>query len=98
MNQEIWIFIICQKHGYKYRKKVIDSAKKSTTDAIKTASNRAVQRTAEAAGDLIGNKIAEKIANVSKKSSNKLYSQNEDKLETPKERCIPPEKRQQIIN
>ena len=47
---------------------LLDSAKKSTTDAIKTASKRAIQKTAEATGDLIGNKIADKITNVSKKS------------------------------
>ena len=43
--------------------------KKSTTDAIKIASKRAVQKTAEATGDLIGNKIADKIVSLSKKSN-----------------------------
>ena len=47
--------------SYKYGQKLLDSAKKSTTDAIKTASKRAIQKTAEAIGDLIGNKIADKI-------------------------------------
>ena len=45
----------------KYGQKLLDSAKKSTTDAIKTASKRAIQKTAEGTGDLIGNKIAHKI-------------------------------------
>ena len=50
--------------------KLLDSAKKSTADAIKNASKGAIQKTAEApVGDLIGNKIADKIASVSKKSS-----------------------------
>ena len=44
----------------KYGQKLLDSAKKSTTDAIKTASKRAIQKTAEATGDLTGNKIADK--------------------------------------
>ena len=48
----------------KYGQKPLDSAKKSTTDAIKTTSKRAIQKTAEAKGDLIGNKIADKITNV----------------------------------
>ena len=39
----------------KYNKKLLDSAKKSTMDAIKTASKRAVQKTAEATNDLIDN-------------------------------------------
>ena len=43
----------------KYGQKFFDSAKKSTTDAIKTASKRAIQKTAESTGDLIGNKIAD---------------------------------------
>ena len=51
----------------KYGQKLFDSAKTSTTDAIKTASNRAIQKTAEATGDLIGNKIADKITSVSNK-------------------------------
>ena len=53
----------------KYGQKLLDSAKKSTTDAIKTASKRAIQKTAEASVDLIGNKIVDKITNLSKKSS-----------------------------
>ena len=40
--------------------------KKSTTDAIKTAWKRAVEKTAEATGGLIGNKTANKITSVSK--------------------------------
>ena len=53
----------------KYGQKLIDSAKKSTTDAIKTSSRRAIKKTAEATGDLIGNKIADKITSVSKKKN-----------------------------
>ena len=44
--------------------KLLNSAKKSTTDAIRTASKRVIQKIAEAAGDLIGNKIADKITSV----------------------------------
>ena len=62
----------------KYGQKLLDSAKKSTTDAIKTASKRAIQKTAEATDDLIGNKIADKITSVSKKSSAKLQPQNNE--------------------
>ena len=48
----------------KNSQEIIFTAKKDTTDAIKTASKRAIQKTAEAMGDLIGNKIAEKITNI----------------------------------
>ena len=43
----------------KYSQKPLDNAKKSTTDAIKKASKRAIRKTVEATGDLIGNKIAD---------------------------------------
>ena len=52
----------------KFGQKLLDSAKKSTTDTIKSASKRAIQKTAVATGDMIGNKIANKIS-VSKKST-----------------------------
>ena len=58
----------------KYSRKPLDSAKKSTTDSIKTASKRTSQKVAEATGDLIGNKIADKTTSASKKSL--IRSQN----------------------
>ena len=42
----------------KYSQKLIDHAKQSVTDALKTASKIAIQKTAEPTRDLIGNKIA----------------------------------------
>ena len=40
-------------------------------DAIKTTSKRAIQKAAEGTGDLIGNKIADKITSVSTKKAAK---------------------------
>ena len=57
--------IIGKNLSNKYSQKLLDTAKKSTTDAIKTASKRAIQKIAEAIGNLIGNKSADKITNVS---------------------------------
>ena len=78
----------------KYSQKLVDSAKKSTTDAIKTASKRAIQKIAEATRDLIGNKSVNKITSVSKKSPNEFHSKelssNEANNEIPKERYISP--------
>ena len=51
----------------KYGQKLADSAKKSATDALKIAGKRAIQKTAEASGDLVGNFIADKITSISKK-------------------------------
>ena len=59
----------------KYGQKVLDSAKKSTTDAIKTTSKRAIQKTAVATGDLIVNKIAHKVTGLHSKKPN---NNNED--------------------
>ena len=55
------------------------------------------KKTAETTGDLIGNKIADKITNLSKKSSTESHSkelQNENKIEILKKRQISPEERQ----
>ena len=76
----------------KYGQKLLNSNKKSTTDAIKTASKRAIQKTAEATGDLIGNKIADKITSVSKKKFTKELHNNDEteedvEIATPKKRC-----------
>ena len=49
----------------KCNQKLVDSGKKSASDAIETASKRAIQETAKSTGDLIGNKIADKITSVS---------------------------------
>ena len=82
----------------KYGKKLVDTAKKYAIDAIKTASKRGIQKTSEATGDLVCNKIADKITSVSKKSNEKLPTIDEDaELTTPKKRYISPEERQQII-
>ena len=82
----------------KYGQKLIDSAKKTTTDAIKTASKRAIQKTAEATGDLIGNKIADKIVSASKKPAKELPKEENVEVTTHKKWYISPEERQQIID
>ena len=83
----------------KYGKKIVNTAKKSATHAMKTASKRAIQKTAEATSDLVGNKIADKITSISKKSTKKLPTIDEDsELATHKKKYISPEERQQIID
>ena len=81
--------------------KLLDTAKKSTTDAKKTASKRSIQKTAEATGDLSGNKIADKITSVSKKSTKELPNDEievDKKRATTKKRYISSEERQQILD
>ena len=87
----------------KYGQKILDSANKSTTDAKKAASKRAIQETAEGTGDLTGNKIAAKITSVLKKPATELHSKElhnidetkeEDvEIATHKKRYISPEER-----
>ena len=62
------------------------------------ASKRAIQKTAEATGVLIGNKSADKITSVSKKPSNNNNNNDGVELTPHKKRYISPEERQQIIN
>ena len=102
---------IGKKNSNKYSQKLVDSAKKSATNTIKTASKRAIVKNCKATGDLIGNKIADKIttefhSSNSKKSkalnfkelNSKEFPENEANNEIPKERYISPQERQQIID
>ena len=85
------VMVFChllKKFGNKYGKKLMDTATKTGIDAAKTTSKRIFQKTAEATGDLIGNKKADKITSVGK-------PKEKGKIE---EIYIPPEKRQQIID
>ena len=65
----------------------MNTATKTGIDAAKTASKRVVQKTAEATGDLTGNKIVDKITSLGKPKEKDI-----------EEIYIPPEKRQQIID
>ena len=64
-------------------KKFMDTATKTGIDAAKTASKQVFQKTAEARGDLIGNKIVEKITK----------SKEKEKTKKAEEIYFPPEKK-----
>ena len=81
----------------KYGQKLVDTATKSTADALKIACKRAIQKTAEETGDLVGNKIADEITSISKKRASEPHS-NAVSNEIPKERYISPQERQKIID
>ena len=80
-----------RKVGAKHGKKLMDTANKTGIDTAKTASKRVVQKTAEATGDLIGNKIADKTTSIGK-------SKEKEKPKETEEFSISLEKRQQIID
>ena len=63
-----------------YRQNLIDHTKKSATDAFKTSSKRAIQKPAEATGDLIGNKNSDIITGVSKTSPQNNSEANEEAI------------------
>ena len=63
----------------------MDTATKTGIDPVKTDSKRVVEKTAEATGDLIGNKIADKITSLGETKS-------KDKGDERQESYIPPEK------
>ena len=82
----------------KYGKKLTDTAIKTGKDFATIAGKKIVHKTAGATGDLIDNKIADKITSASKKSQNEEIQSNEVNNEIPKERYIPPKERQKIID
>ena len=69
----------------------MNTATKTGIDAAKTASKREVRKTTEATGDLIWNKIADKITSTGKPKEKEKTKEIEDIY-------TPPEKRQQIID
>ena len=74
-----------KKFGNKHGNKLMDTATKTEIDAANTTSKRIVQKAAEATGDLIGNKIADKITSIGKPKEKK-------KAKEVEEIYVPPEK------
>ena len=77
----------------KYSKSLMDKGIDVSKTFAKTAGKKVLKETAKANGDLICNKIADKITCASKKSQSDEFNN-----EIPKERYISPNKRQRIID
>ena len=77
----------------KYSKSLMDKGIDVSKKFAKIAGKKILKETAKATGDLIGNKIADKITSASKKSQS-----DEVNNEILKERYISPNKRQKIID
>ena len=69
----------------------MNTVTKTGIDAAKSASKRVVQENAEATGDLIGNKIADKVTSLGK-------SKEKEKTKKIEQIYIPPVKWQQTID
>ena len=79
---------ISKNLGGKYSQKLLDHAKQSATDALKTTPKRLIQqKPAETTGDLIGNKIADRITKDSRSlpQNNSKTLTNKHNTERPKE-------------
>ena len=83
----------------KYGKRLVDTAKKSATDAIKLLLKEQHKKLQKQLVTWQVIKLLKKITSISKKSTKKLPTINEDaELTTHKERYISTEEKQQIID
>ena len=78
----------------KYGKRKLDNNLSAGKDFAKIAGKKVLTKSAEATGDLIGNKIADRII---KSAKNKEQKEDDRIMEEAQEIIIPPEKREQII-
>ena len=77
-------------------KKLMDGATRTSKDFAKIVGKKVIHKTAEASGDLVCNKIADKITSMSKPRSKKEKDET-NIMEETQEIYIPPENRKQII-
>ena len=91
--------------GDKYGKKLINTAIKTGKEFATIAGKRIVHKSAEATGDLVGNKIADKITSMGRseelgsavKPRSKKEKDETNIMEETQEIYSPPEKRKLII-
>ena len=85
---------VSKKNVKKYGNKLLDNSISAGKDFAKIAGKKVLAKSAEATGDMIGNKIADRI---SKSSRNKAGKEDDRIMEETQELIIPPEKGEQII-
>ena len=78
----------------KYGKKILDNSLSAGKHFAKVAGKKVLTKIAEATGDLIGNKTADRIT---KSARNKAQKEDDRIMEETQEIIIPPEKRDQIV-
>ena len=78
----------------KYDRKILDKSMDASKDFTKIAGKKVLHKSAEATGEMIGNKVADRIT---KSSRNKAQKEDDRIMEETQEILIPPEKREQII-
>ena len=78
----------------KYGKKILDNSLSAGKEFAKIAGKKVLTKSAEATGDLIGNKIADRITTSAR---NKAQKEDDRIMEETQELIITPEKREKII-
>ena len=78
----------------KYGRKILDKSMDAGKDFAKIAGKKVLHKSAEATGEMIGNKIADRIT---RSSRNEAQKEGDRIMEESQELIIPPEKRKQII-
>ena len=78
----------------KYGRKILDKSMDARKDFAKIAGQKVLHKSAGARGEMIGNKVADRIT---KSSRNKSQKEDDRIMEETQEILIPPEKREQII-
>ena len=78
----------------KKKKKILDNSLSAGKDFAKIAGKKVLTKSAKATGDLIGNKIADRIT---KSARNKEQKEDDRIMEETQEIIIPPEKGEQMI-
>ena len=85
---------VSKKYGKKYGNKLLDNSISAGKDFAKIAGKNVLTKSTEATGEMIGNKIADRIT---RGSRNKAQKEDDRIMEETQEILIPPEKREQII-
>ena len=78
----------------KYGRKTLDKSMDASKDFAKIAGKKVLHKSAETTGEMISNKVADRIT---KSSRNKAQKEDDRIMEETQEILIPPEKREQII-
>ena len=86
--------MLVKKYGKKYGKKLLDNSISAGKDFAIIAGKKVLTKSAEATGDMNGNKIADRIT---KSARNKAQKEDDRIMEQTQELIIPLEKREQII-
>ena len=85
---------VSKKYGKKYGNKLLDNSISAGKYFAKIAGKKVLTKSAEATGNMIGNKIADRIT---RSSRNKAQKEDDRIMEEIQELIIPPEKREKII-